>query len=106
VREEEPADDAADDVACREGDVDVEGLGLAEAGGLEEDDRVAEDGVAAEDLGGPDDAVLSLVSVNVRGAVGEEMLTISVRRRLVPRKQSRKVAFSVSASSMAVVWRM
>lgn len=58
VREEEPADDAADDVAGGEGDVDVEGLDLAEAGGLEEDDRVAEDSVAAENLGGPDDTVL------------------------------------------------
>ncbi len=48
-------------VARRQGDVDVEGLQLGEAGGLEEDDGIAEDGIAAEDLGRPDDAVLCCV---------------------------------------------
>lgn len=66
MREEEPADDPTDDVARGERDVEVEGLDLGEAGGLEEDDRVAENGVAAEDLGGPDDAVLGRISTVVR----------------------------------------
>jgi hypothetical protein len=46
VGEEQPADDAADDVAGGEGDIDVEGLEFGEAGGFEEDDGVAEDGIA------------------------------------------------------------
>jgi hypothetical protein len=38
VREEKPADDAADDVACRKGDVDIEGLQFAKSSSFEEDD--------------------------------------------------------------------
>lgn len=56
--EEEPTDDAADNVACGKGDVKVEGLDLREAGRLEENDGVTENGVAAKDLSCPDDAVL------------------------------------------------
>jgi hypothetical protein len=58
VREEKPADDAADDVACRKGDVDIEGLQFAKPSGFEKDDRVTEDGIAAEGLSRPDDAIL------------------------------------------------
>lgn len=60
MREKEPTDDTADDVAGRERDVDVEGLELSEAGRLQEDNRVTKDSVTAEDLSGPDDAVLSM----------------------------------------------
>jgi hypothetical protein len=59
MREKKPADDTADNVACRKGDVDVKRLDLRKPCRFEKDNRVAEEGVAAEDLGGPDDAVLS-----------------------------------------------
>jgi len=58
MREEKPADDATDDVASGEGDVDIKGLKLRKARRFEEDDRVAKDGVAAKNLGGPNDTVL------------------------------------------------
>lgn len=55
---EEPTAYTADDVAGRKRNVDVEGLEFGETGSFEEDDGVAEDGVSAEDLGGPYYAVL------------------------------------------------
>ena len=58
MREQKPANDAADNVACRKRNIDVERLEFRKARSFEKDDRVAKDGVAAEDLGGPDDAVL------------------------------------------------
>jgi hypothetical protein len=59
VREQKPANDAADNVACGKGNVDVKRLEFRKARRFEKDDRVAEDGIAAEDLGGPNDAVLN-----------------------------------------------
>lgn len=58
VREEKPADDAADDIACGKGDVDIEGLQFGKPSGFEKDDRVTEDGIAAEGLSRPDDTIL------------------------------------------------
>ena len=72
MRKEEPADDATDYVAGGEGDVEVEGLDLGESSGLEEDNGVAENGVAAEDLRGPDNAVLDAVSTIVYVNRGKE----------------------------------
>lgn len=68
VREEKPADDAADDVACGKGDVDIEGLQLRKPSRFEKNDRVPEDGIAAEGLSRPDDAIL--VDWLALGAVG------------------------------------
>ena len=59
MREQKPANDAADNVACRKGNIDVERLEFRKSRCFEKDNRVAKDGVAAEYLGGPDDAVLS-----------------------------------------------
>ena len=56
--EEEPADDAADNVAGGQRNVDIECLDFGEPCRLKEDHRVAQDGVAAEDLSGPNDTVL------------------------------------------------
>lgn len=53
----EPRNHAADEVACRQRDVEVERLHLGPASSLHEHDSVAEDGVSAEDLGSPDDGV-------------------------------------------------
>jgi hypothetical protein len=58
VREEKPADDSTDDVACRKGDVDIECLQFRKSSSFEKDDRVAEDGIAAEGLSRPDDTIL------------------------------------------------
>lgn len=58
MREEQPTNDTTDNVASSERDVEVEGLKLTKPCALEEDDRVLEDCVTAENLGGPDDAVL------------------------------------------------
>ena len=55
---QELADNAADDVASRESDVNVEGLELGEAGSFQEDHRIAQNCVAAKDLSSPDDAIL------------------------------------------------
>ncbi len=59
MREQEPADDATNDVASRQGNVDIECLKLRKARIFQEDDRVSKDRIATEDLSGPDDAVLS-----------------------------------------------
>lgn len=54
-----PANYAADNVACGKGDIDVERLEFGKPRRPEKDDRVAKDGIAAEDLGGPYYAVLN-----------------------------------------------
>ena len=99
--EEEPADDAANDIACRQRNVDVKGLELAEACPFQKDDRVPEDCIAAENLSRPNNAVLAGGNVsqqlNPASRVVTLILTISVRRRFVPRKHSMKPAFAVSA---------
>lgn len=59
VREQKPADDTADDVARRKGYIDIKCLDFCEACSFEEDNRVAKDGISAEDLGRPDNTVLS-----------------------------------------------
>lgn len=64
MREKEPTDNTTDDVACREGDVHVEGLKLGEACCFEEGNGVAEDGIATQDLGCPDDTILGTVSLD------------------------------------------
>ena len=58
MREKEPANNTTDDVASRKRDIDVKSLELGKARSFEKDNRVAEDGVPAEDLGGPDNAIL------------------------------------------------
>lgn len=49
-REQQVADEDADHEACRYGDVDVESLDLVEPCCLEEDHRIAGQGVSVEDL--------------------------------------------------------
>lgn len=56
---QKPANYAADNVACGKGDVDVERLDFRKTRSAEKEDRVAKDGIAAKDLGGPDNAVLN-----------------------------------------------
>ena len=58
VREKKPADNATNNVAGRQRDVDVEGLDFGEAGSFEEYDTVAEDGITTKDLRCPDNAIL------------------------------------------------
>ncbi len=58
MREEQPADDTTDDITCGESDVDIESLESGKAGGFKKHDGVAKNGIAAEDLSCPDDAVL------------------------------------------------
>lgn len=57
--EQKPANYAADNVACGKGDVDVERLEFRKPCRSEKDNRVAKEGIAAKDLGGPDYAVLN-----------------------------------------------
>ena len=64
MREKEPAEDTTDDVASGKRDVEVERLDFGETSCLEEDDGVGDQGVAAEDLSGPDDTVLKSNKVN------------------------------------------
>jgi hypothetical protein len=58
VGEHKPAKDAADDVACGQRNVDVECLEFREACCFKENDREAENGIATENLGGPNDTIL------------------------------------------------
>jgi hypothetical protein len=58
MREKKPANYAADNVACGKGDVDVERLEFRKPCRLEKNNRVAKEGIAAEDLGGPNYTVL------------------------------------------------
>ena len=53
----EPADHTADNIAGRQRNVQIQRLSLAKPGCLQKHDRVAEDGVSAKNLGGPNDAV-------------------------------------------------
>lgn len=62
VGEQEPADDTTDDIASRQGDVEVEGLNLRPARGLEEGNGISHQSIAAHDLGDPDNAILSRAS--------------------------------------------
>lgn len=55
---QKPANYAADNVACGQGDVDIERLDFRKPCRSEKDDRVAKDGIAAKNLGGPDHTVL------------------------------------------------
>jgi hypothetical protein len=104
VGEHKPAKDAADNVACGKRNVDVECLEFREACSFEKNDREAENCIATENLGGPNDTVLDRrVSTMSQRGNDEGLLTISVRRRLVPWKHSIKLAFAVSAFSNAVV---
>lgn len=73
MREKKPANDTADNVACRKGDVDVKRLDLRKPCCFEKDNRVAEEGVAAEDLGSPDDAILSRGSMNQPDVPSDKM---------------------------------
>lgn len=57
--EQKPANYAANNVACGKGYVDVERLDFRKPRRLEKDDRVAKEGIAAKNLGGPDYAVLN-----------------------------------------------
>lgn len=57
--EESPADHAANDVTCGKSNVDVEGLEFGEASSLEEDNGESENGIAAKNLSGPDDGILT-----------------------------------------------
>lgn len=59
MREKEPTNHTANDVAGRKGDVEVERLDFGPSSGLEENDDEAKDRIAAENLGCPDDAVLT-----------------------------------------------
>lgn len=63
VWEKKPADYTTDDIACREGDVHVEGLDLGEACCFEEGHGIAENCIATKNLGCPYDAVLGNVSL-------------------------------------------
>lgn len=56
--EQKPANYATDNVACGKGNVDVERLDFRKSRRSEKDDRVAKEGIAAKDLGGPYYAVL------------------------------------------------
>ena len=50
---QKPANDATNNVAGGERDIDVEGLSLRESCRLKENNGIPKDGVAAEDLSGP-----------------------------------------------------
>ena len=109
VREQKPANNAADNVTCRKGNVYVKRLEFSKSCGFKKHNRVAENGIATKDLGGPDDAILnrgSTSQLDISTGYNERILTISVRRRLVPWKHSKKLAFAVSALSRAVVCLM
>lgn len=56
--EQKPANYATDNIACGKGDVDVERLDFRKPRRPEKNDRVAKNGIAAENLGGPNYAVL------------------------------------------------
>lgn len=58
MREEQPANHTANDVACRKGNVEVKGLDCRPASRLEEDDNEAKNRITAENLSRPDNAVL------------------------------------------------
>ena len=58
VREQKPADDATDNVTRGKGNVDVECLEFRKASCFEKDDRESKNGVAAKDLGSPNNTVL------------------------------------------------
>ena len=101
---QKPANDATNNVAGGERDIDVEGLSLRESCRLKENNGIPKDGVAAEDLSGPDNTILCRDQHNLSiQNSGKPGFTISVRRKLVPRKQSRKVALPVSSFSSFVV---
>lgn len=62
VREEEPGDNTADDVASGQRDVEVQRSNLGESCGLKEGDSISDESVATENLSSPDDTVLPRVS--------------------------------------------
>ena len=64
--EQEPTDNASYDVASGQRNVDVEGLKFRETRLLEEFHGVAEDGIATQNLSGPDNAILRL-KINLNG---------------------------------------
>ena len=57
---QEPANYATNDIASGQRYIDIEGLEFGEASSFEKDHRVTQDGVTAEDLSSPDDAVLNI----------------------------------------------
>ena len=56
--EKKPAYDATNNVTSRQGDIDVKCLQFSQPCRLEENDRVAKNGIATEDLSSPDYAIL------------------------------------------------
>ena len=98
----EPTCHATDNVLAIGDQVQIERRGDAEPGFLEEDDGISENGIPAEDLRGPYDAVLRIEISHVIYPLPHPSLTISVRLALVPLKHSKYPAPAVSACSILV----